>query len=76
VADDKKNPWPMVIFFGLALGLLWVLMDTLKPPAAVRAAPMAVDDDSAKTGTAVGPSAKAAASGPSPSTPTAGNGQP
>ena len=35
--DDKKNPWPMVIFFALALGILWILMDTLKPPASARA---------------------------------------
>jgi hypothetical protein len=44
MADDKKNPWPMVIFFGMALGLLWLLMDTLKPPASVKTAPVAVDD--------------------------------
>ena len=54
MSDDERNPWPMVIFFALALGILWLIMDTLKPPTAVKAAPVAVEDAAgpAVTGTA------------------------
>jgi hypothetical protein len=70
MADDKKNPWPMVIFFGLALGLLWLLIDTLKPPAAARAVPVVVDDGSAPPPQALSPTAGVAVTGTAADTPS------
>ena len=55
MSDDERNPWPMVIFFALALGILWLIMDTLKPPTAVKVTTAGnVDDGTAPavTGTA------------------------
>jgi hypothetical protein len=54
MSEDERNPWPMVIFFALALGILWLIMDTLKPPAAAKAVVVAVEDGAGPgvTGTA------------------------
>ncbi len=62
MSEDERNPWPMVIFFALALGILWLIMDTLKPPASVKAAPVvAVDDGTAPTAvTATSPALQSA----------------
>jgi hypothetical protein len=45
MADDERNPWPMVIFFALALGILWLIMDTLKPPSGVKVTTAGAGDD-------------------------------
>jgi hypothetical protein len=45
MADDERNPWPMVIFFALALGILWLIMDTLKPPSGVKVTTAGAVDD-------------------------------
>jgi hypothetical protein len=67
MSDDERNPWPMVIFFALALVVLWLIMDTLKAPSGVKVTTAGAGDDG--TGAAVTVTAAAGVSATAETTP-------